>query len=889
MQKEVELVRQDITGNYVLPFLWMKGEPRERIRREIEKIRECGIRAFCVESRPHPDFLGPKWWEDLHFVVDTAKELGMKVWILDDSHFPTGYANGLITRKYPELRKKYLNYSTADVWSRQMEVTIPVKRMMKKLVSFLDLEKPRDEEEIKRNRLVAVIAVRIADRKTGDEEAILDLTDQVRDGMLTCTFPEGAYRVFVIFETRIGWGNPEYINMLDADSCRVQIEAIYEPHYEHLKEDFGDTILGFFSDEPGFGNNRGFDMDEVIGKPDMPLLWSRQEEELYAAGMGKEWKKSLPFLWMDSVQGSLPSMARYRYMDAASHLYQKNFSELLGCWCEEHGVSYIGHVIEDDNMHSKLGCGAGHYFRSMAGQHMAGVDIIGDQVAFGGAGLTRGGLYERDGEFNHYALCKLGSSAAAIDPKKRGRCMCEIFGAYGWRFGVRDMKWVLDHALVRGVNYIVPHAFSVADYPDEDCPPHFYAGGNNPQFEHFGDLMRYANRMCELFNGGKAVTPVGVLYQAEGEWAGKYMKMQKVARKLTCSQIEFVFLPIEAVLHPENHQGKFEDHSLYLNGTQIRCLVVPYAEKLPAEFLDFAGKQEMPVVFVEDLPSGTVYPAEKEKELLGKLAEVCRVVPLKNLPCCLEKYGCREIGLRKSFPDLSFRHYRRDGDYFMFFNESPDRTFAGNIRLPLSEGAAFFDVMNRKLYHIPVMKRGNAAWIYLELPPYASCVVLDAQIPGLPVYRSLSYLLSKCTMSEISGPWNYGKATAKQYPFFTDLGWMDVLVPYSRIEPDFSGYLYYEKEVDVDRACRSAYLEFEKAGELVDLWVNDEYVGMRLQPPYVFDIGGLLRKGKNRIRAEVTTTLDREQMRYPEPPACQDYQVMEATGLCGKVKLYLKK
>lgn len=30
------------------------------------------------------------------------------MWILDDSHFPTGYANGEIEKRYPHLCKKYL-------------------------------------------------------------------------------------------------------------------------------------------------------------------------------------------------------------------------------------------------------------------------------------------------------------------------------------------------------------------------------------------------------------------------------------------------------------------------------------------------------------------------------------------------------------------------------------------------------------------------------------------------------------------------------------------------------------------------------------------------------------------------------------------------------------
>ncbi|MBR3643836.1 MAG: glycoside hydrolase, partial [Parasporobacterium sp.] len=93
--------------NHILPFLWMKGEDQETIRREMGKIAECGIREVCLESRPHPDFCGPLWWESLDTVIAEAKRLGMRVWILDDRRFPTGWANGGF-EKHPELAKIYL-------------------------------------------------------------------------------------------------------------------------------------------------------------------------------------------------------------------------------------------------------------------------------------------------------------------------------------------------------------------------------------------------------------------------------------------------------------------------------------------------------------------------------------------------------------------------------------------------------------------------------------------------------------------------------------------------------------------------------------------------------------------------------------------------------------
>ena len=47
-------------------------------------------------------------------LVNEAKKRGMTIWILDDKHFPTGYANGLIS-KYPERRKWHLVHRHVDV------------------------------------------------------------------------------------------------------------------------------------------------------------------------------------------------------------------------------------------------------------------------------------------------------------------------------------------------------------------------------------------------------------------------------------------------------------------------------------------------------------------------------------------------------------------------------------------------------------------------------------------------------------------------------------------------------------------------------------------------------------------------------------------------------
>ena len=101
MNETVQQLLNNQGENYILPFFWQHGETEEVLREYMAAIDASNIKAVCVESRPHPDFCGEKWWQDMDVILDEARKRHMKVWILDDSHFPTGFANGEL-KDYPD-------------------------------------------------------------------------------------------------------------------------------------------------------------------------------------------------------------------------------------------------------------------------------------------------------------------------------------------------------------------------------------------------------------------------------------------------------------------------------------------------------------------------------------------------------------------------------------------------------------------------------------------------------------------------------------------------------------------------------------------------------------------------------------------------------------------
>ena len=232
MDKKLQDILTGKEENYLLTFFWQHGDHTEKIPEQIQTIYDSGCRAFCVESRPHPEFAKDGWWRDMDIILAEAKKRDMKVWLLDDDRFPTGHAAGLIAEKYPDLRQWNVAERHIDVCGPMKDGSIYASATGHEhiLLGAFAYKRHPDHDEI------------------CDLEAI-DLTANVKNGYLYWDVPEGLWRIFFYYKTRQGIMK-DYIDMTRAESVHALIEAVYETHYEHYKEYFGNTFAGFFSDEP---------------------------------------------------------------------------------------------------------------------------------------------------------------------------------------------------------------------------------------------------------------------------------------------------------------------------------------------------------------------------------------------------------------------------------------------------------------------------------------------------------------------------------------------------------------------------------------------------------------------------------------------------------------
>ena len=831
-------------SNHLLPFLWMKNGYHDRLVSYVHQVYDSGCRAFCVESRTHENFGGDEWWDDMAVLLSEAKKLDMKVWILDDKHFPTGYANGLI-KKHPERRQLMLVEDHLDVVGPAPESAI-----------LLRVTQKAGEEE-----LLGVYAYR-RDRmeETLDGEPV-DLTQNVDGQYVYWDIPEGVYRVFALYKSRRGI-HKDYIHMIDPASVALQIEAVYEPHYEHFKEYFGSTLEGFFSDEPGFKNGTFASSDPVggyehtVGQPGLALPWTDEVLKRMNAD-GGDYLPLLPALWYP--MGEKTARVRVAYMDVITNLWKEAFSYGLGDWCRAHGVKYIGHIIEDENAHMRLSSSGGHYFRSLDGQDMAGIDVVLHQIMPGMAHYTHAvavGMGYYTSEFFDYCLARLAASHSRIRPRMNGRAMCEIFGAYGWAEGVPFMKCLMDHMLVRGINEFVPHAFSLI-FPDPDCPPHFNAEHFNPEFDAFRKLMLYTNKVTHLFGGSREVVSAAVYYNAEAEWSGKKrMLIQKPARLLYDNQLNYDFLPMDTMLE----DADVKDGRLTVNGNSYSCLVVPYSEYLPGALLDrFASliARGVKTVFVDGRPEGF---------------DAGDVVSLNDVPAYVRACGGTDISLDKPFDLLRFCH-RVDGNthIFQFVNESQTEDYTGTVILPVSGEGTKVDFLRDSLSKVTAadgklvlgLRRGES-----------TIFVFDGKgvdLPGDIMWQRVKPL---------NGPWTLSTKHAMKEDGYTAPKSIDRLYNVAGREGDssFSGFMRYETEFTAGE--NTVGIDLGVVGECAHLWLNGIDLGLRIAPPYVYDLRSAVKPGVNRLTVEVVNNLV-----HVEHDRFSTYMQITPSGLIGPVKI----
>ena len=865
MKENVALIQYTFNGK----------ESQDDHIRGLEELKKMGFAEVLASYQVHgmdPALFDDHYYMALELFMKAARKVGMKYWLEDYAPFPTGNANHAYEdQANSDKNKLFIDEQHFDLAGPAKGAVVNLKRLLyamsgKALHQFARKD-PYSRQQIAVAAYQTVTAPETAAKVILQNKTGIRLDDQVRDGFLHWDVPEGDWRVFLVYTTYESSGRASYMNLLSRDSVALEIEKVHKPLYEHLKDELGQYWLGFFYDEPEIGNSGGneiFDYHMLPGRRTADpadcdtLPWS-VEMVSEMEKMDPDWVLHLPFLFYQA--GDEGCSYCMNYMDALTRLVRVNYNGQVYAFCRKHGIGYIGHVLEDENSHTRLGCGTGHYFREQYYQDEAGVDVIAGQVLPGrDQAAAWYGTKNADGEMYHYALAKLASSEAHINPLKHGRAFTECFAMYG-RMGWKNRKFLIDHLLVNGINRML-----VMEHTADQA-------AKRPMQM----ITAYMNRMCDFLRGTRPVIRTAVLYHAEAEWFGgeKAQKVQKPAAELARNQISYDIVPADIFTFPDMYQTDITE-GLSVNGNAYGALLIPGCQNLPEavkKFVRRCSEKGFPVFFSGETPM----------DLRDCIGSSVTEVSLENLAGAVAPAAGEKLTVSGAGSEwIRTSHLiNNDGEYWLLHNEAASGDSDLQVRVKTDNQQAVLWDPNTDIRWIPDQKR-------LKDGSLEAAVHLGQF--GMLVLCCRDEKSTAITISSVrkhSGSWTLEMSDDDFQPVQSEGG--ELPVPADHFRYGWYGEMIYKTEFTGDGSL-PAFLDLGQVSDSVELTVNGIDCGCRYAFPYSFDVRKAIRSGKNEIVLKVTTSAanlpdDRKLFGIPlDSLTAAPYQLVEPAGILGPVR-----
>src|ERR1035437_1352236 len=455
------------------------GDRKARIVQDLDRLAAKGI--FVVKVSPRrgePLYLTPEHMDQMKFVVQEAAKRGMKIWLQDESDYPSGFAGGKIKKLYPELGMQGI---VADI------------RVRVAPGQTLTMPAPSD--------MLAIYAV-----KSSPDQQVQGVVPipVPADGQLKWTVP---YEGNTPNEPRLSWevvfvrhiyvssptrnfnredgtrakdGYYTLIDYLAADATRAFLKITHETYRQAIGDEFGKTVLGFFGDEPDYS---------IAGSP-----WTPKLLEEFQARKGYDLKPYIAQFFAGKLSDEA-QRAKADYWDVWSGIFQNTFFGEQAAWCHKYNIEYLVHLNHEETMTS-LVRSEGDFFRDMRKVGVPGIDNLSQ--------LLPSLVHTPDGTWRiNNNFPKLASSAAHLF----GRPKVWTEGAGGP--GI-DGKYQMDFQLVRGVTELQIRV------PGGGGP----GGGASSPSPQGPMLALYANRGGYLMATGRPAAQVGLYHPVNSMWMG---------------------------------------------------------------------------------------------------------------------------------------------------------------------------------------------------------------------------------------------------------------------------------------------------------------------------------------------------------------------------------
>jgi hypothetical protein len=822
----------------ILPFAsWNGADPaavRANIVRDFDRLAANGL--FIVNLSPgrrapgEPPYLSPGHMDQVKFTVAEAAKRNMRLWFQDESDYPSGFAGGYISARYPQLGMQAL---LADISVRvypgeTLEMPVPATTMAIWAT-----------ETLENGQIKQVIPVPVP-----------------ADGQLTWITPaEGTtpnephynWEVTIMRHlylssntrnfnradgTRAKDGLYSLIDYLDPKATDAFLHITHDTYYSAVGDQFGKTILGFFGDEPEY----------------QYTPWSPTLQEQFKAQKGYDVAPYMP-RWFDRQPTEQSNRAAADYTDVWSGIFRSSFFGEQANWAKAHNVEYLVHIGHEETMLAVAHQGA-DFFRGYRYVQVPGIDNL--------SKLVPEVVHQPEGTWEvNNNFPKLASSAAHLFGRP------QVWSEEGGGSGV-DGKFQINYQLVRGINALQIRVAGLrggggegaAGQPSAPVPP------------DSSQTAWYTNRGGYLMAIGRPAAQVGLYHPVNTIWLGGQDAVDadrsttKLGWQLFEHQVDWDYFDEQSLTSVATLQnGGFTN----LSGQTYKAIVFPSMTVITRTGLerlkDFA-KGGGKVIFVGKTPSlilDQTYLDMKEKP---DLSFANLIEPSGDMtPAVIAALPRPDVTLDSAFPRLTYTHRKwTDGDMYFFFNES-DQPETRTATIEGHGAVQDWDLATGEIHPMPGTTADKAGMVKvpLVLGPYEAKVIVVGPLPKGVAAAEPSFV-SGDTLADLNGDWKLdlnGKQLTTPFMPWQELG-----------AASFGGPATYSLQFTTTTPPKGkrVYLEIADVHDYAHVMLNGKEVGARSFQPYRWDVTGVLKPGANDLKIEVYANVSQTPAGAPAAP-----------------------
>jgi hypothetical protein len=794
------------------------AEVRARISRDLDRLAANGI--FIINLSPgrrapgEPAYLSPGHMDQVKYTVAELAKRNMRMWIQDESDYPSGFAGGYITERYPQLGMQDI---VADITvhvapGQTLEMPVPSDTLA---LWATETDGQGAIEKVIPIPVPADMQLKYLTPAEGTTPNEPRHSWQVQ--FMRHVYLSSPTRNFNRADgTRAKDATYTIIDYLDPKATDAFLHTVHETYYNAIGDQFGKIVLGFFGDEPDYSSG---------------IPWTPKLLQTFQAQKGYDLTPYIPS-WFDRKPIEKSDLARADYYDVWSGIFQNSFFGEQANWAKAHNVEYLVHLNHEETMLA-LERSEGDFFRDERYVEVPGIDNLNQLIP--SAVHTPDGTWDINNNFP-----KLASSTAHLFGKPK------VWAEEGGGTGIEG-KYQMDFQLVRGVNALeirIPVTRFGQDANASAPPP--------PAPPEAAMIAWYANRGGYLMAIGRPAAQVGLYHPGNTIWMGGDAATEanrsttKLGWQLFEHQVDWDYFDEQSLSSVATlANGGFTN----LSGQTYKAIVLPsmtVITRTGLERLREFARQGGKVIFVGKTPSLILDKTFMDAKETPDLSFATLVESSGDItPAVLAALPQPDVKLDADFPRLTYTHRAwTDGDMYLFFNES-DKAESRVATIAGHGAAQDWNLATGEIHPIAgATASAGEVKVPLVLAPYEAKVIVVGPLPKEVAAAEPSFAAGS-TLAELTGDWGLtlnGKEMTTELKSWEDLG-----------TAGFAGPATYRKQFTAAAAPKGkrVYLEIADVHDYAKVTLNGKELGAAGWQPYRWDVTGALKKGANDLVIEV--------------------------------------